>query len=126
MGKRVAGESSLFVEPHRSRSKSRWAAQAQLSGPLTHPLPFARGRDGACQPSPNHARAGRDRGDVAGGLVAARLRDGAERIEEARIEAGAVIDREVDGAVAEALQHLTEAADAVLALAPHLLEIDLD
>src|SRR5262245_13023653 len=76
--------------------------------------------------SPDHARAGRDRGDVAGGLVAARLGDGTERIEEARVEPRAVVDRKVDGAVAEALEHLAEAADAVPALAPHLLEIDLD
>src|SRR5262245_66185474 len=36
------------------------------------------------------------------------------------------IDRELRGPVAEALGELPEAPDAVLALAAHLLEVDLD
>src|SRR5882672_670609 len=72
--------------------------------------------------SADHARAGRDRRDVARSLVTAGLGDGTEGVEEAGIEAGAVVDREVDRAVAEALQHLAEAADAVLALTPDLLK----
>src|SRR4029453_9566731 len=65
--------------------------------------------------SPDHARPRRDRGDVAGGLVSARLGDGAERIEEAGIEAAAIVDREGDRAVAEALQHLAQAPGALWA-----------
>src|SRR5262249_45380652 len=125
------------VSSKMTRAKTLRDRAKQSSGPnmalTSASLLPSFGREGriqggveALEPSPDHARAGRDRGDVAGGLVAPRLGDGAERVEEARIEAGAIVDRKVDRAVAEALQHLAEAADAVPPLAPHLLEVDLD
>src|SRR5262249_16226749 len=56
---------------------------------------------------------------------AARLLKRSEGIEIAAVEPLS-IDRELPGPVAEALGELPEAPDAVLALAAHLLEVDLD